>query len=114
MVNKEKVLPEVGAEWLIGAIFERYRPEFESFCQRKGYLLPMTARMPKDKSAAMWKDGNAEQEQLDEDEGELEAIQSEIFDYQETVLSYEVKRHAEKKKAFEKRWKEKDRGSQSH
>ena len=55
---EEKILPEVGAEWLIEAIFERYGPQFESFCVRKGYLLPTTARMPKGKSAAMWTEGN--------------------------------------------------------
>jgi hypothetical protein len=37
MLNKEKVLPEVGVEWLIEALFERHRPQFESFCERKGY-----------------------------------------------------------------------------
>jgi hypothetical protein len=58
MVNKEKIPAEVGTEWLIEAIFERHRPEFESFCERKGYMLPKTARMPKDKSAAMWTNGN--------------------------------------------------------
>jgi hypothetical protein len=56
MFNKEKIPVEVGTEWLIEAIFERHRLQFESFCERKGYMLPMTARMPKDKSAAMWID----------------------------------------------------------
>jgi hypothetical protein len=32
-----------------------------------------------------------EQEQLDEDEGELETIENEIFDFQETVLPYAKK-----------------------
>jgi hypothetical protein len=58
MYNKEKVLPEVAIEWLIEAIFELHPQEFESFCERKGYLLPKTARMPKDKTAAMWTDAN--------------------------------------------------------
>jgi hypothetical protein len=58
MYNKEKIPAEVGTEWLIEAIFERHRPQFESFCERKGYMLPKSARMPKDKSAAMWTDGN--------------------------------------------------------
>jgi hypothetical protein len=52
MLKHEKVLPEVGVEWLIEALFERHRPQFESFCERKGYLLPTTARMPEGKSAA--------------------------------------------------------------
>jgi hypothetical protein len=66
MLNKEKVLPEVGVEWLIEAIFDRHRPQFESFCERKGFLPPTqrlaaanhVARMPKGKSAAMGTDGN--------------------------------------------------------
>jgi hypothetical protein len=58
MLNKERVLPEVGVEWLIEAIFEQFRPEFESFCQRKGYLLSTTARIPQEKSAAMWTEVN--------------------------------------------------------
>jgi hypothetical protein len=52
MFNKVKVLPEMGVEWLIEVIFERYRPHFESFCERKGFMLPTTARMPKGKTAA--------------------------------------------------------------
>jgi hypothetical protein len=56
MLNEKKVLPEVGVEWLIEAIFERHRPQFDSFCERKGYQLPTMARMPKDKTAAMWTD----------------------------------------------------------
>jgi hypothetical protein len=39
MFNKEKIPAEVGMEWLIEAIFERHRPQFESFCERKGYIL---------------------------------------------------------------------------
>jgi hypothetical protein len=50
-----------------------------------------------------------EQEQLDDDEEELEALESEIVDYQETILPYAKKDYAEKKKAFEKLWKEKSR-----
>jgi hypothetical protein len=41
MFNKKKVLPEVGVEWLIESVFERHRPQFDSFCERKGYLLPL-------------------------------------------------------------------------
>jgi hypothetical protein len=43
MLDKEKVLPEVGVEWLIESLYERHRPQFESFCERKGYLLPTKA-----------------------------------------------------------------------
>jgi hypothetical protein len=41
---------------------------------------------------------------------ELETIENEIFDFQETVLPYAKKEYAERNKAFEKLWKEKDRG----
>jgi len=58
MLNKEKIPLEVGVEWLIEALFERHGPQFESFCERKGYLLPTTASMPKDRTAAMWTEGN--------------------------------------------------------
>jgi hypothetical protein len=58
MFNTDRVLSDVGLEWFIEAIYERHRPQFESFCVRKGYMLPTTARMPKGKSAAMWTDGN--------------------------------------------------------
>jgi hypothetical protein len=58
MLNQEKVSPDVGVEWLVESIFEIHGPQFESFCERKGYLLPTTARMHKGKTAAMWTDGN--------------------------------------------------------
>jgi hypothetical protein len=60
MLIKEKILPEVGVEWLIEAmLFERHRPQFESVCERKGYLLPTpTVRRRKGKTAVMSTDGN--------------------------------------------------------
>jgi hypothetical protein len=56
---RRKVSEEVGVEWLVEAIFERHRPQFDLFCERKGYImLPTTARMPKGRTTAMWTDGN--------------------------------------------------------
>jgi hypothetical protein len=51
-----------------------------------------------------------EQEQLDEDEGELETIENEIFHYQETILPYAKKEYVENKKLFDMLWKDKERG----
>jgi hypothetical protein len=50
-----------------------------------------------------------EQEQLEEDEGELETIENEIFDYEEIILPYARIDYAQKKKDFETLWKQKGR-----
>jgi hypothetical protein len=44
MFDKAKVPEEVGVEWLIEAIYFRYRPQFDAFCVRKGYSLPVTLK----------------------------------------------------------------------
>jgi hypothetical protein len=47
MLDKGKVLPEVGVEWLFEAMLERYQPQFESFCERKGFKrTSKDAKMP--------------------------------------------------------------------
>jgi hypothetical protein len=58
MYNESRVPPDVANGWLIESIVERCRPEFEAYCEQKGHMLPTTARMSPDKTAAMWTDGN--------------------------------------------------------
>ena len=58
MFKEDKVPEEVGVDWLVEGIYDRFRPYFESFCVRKGFALPVTARMPPDRTAAMWTDAN--------------------------------------------------------
>jgi hypothetical protein len=54
MFDDDKVPEEVAVEWLVEGIFDRFRPYFEAFCERKGYMLPTMARMPPRATAAMW------------------------------------------------------------
>ena len=58
MFNDNKVPDEVAVGWLVEGIFDRYRPYFDAFCERKGYMLPTIARMPPGMTAAMWTDGS--------------------------------------------------------
>ena len=58
MFDEDKVPDEVAVGWLVEGIFDRFRPYFDAFCERKGYMLPTMARMPPGATAAMWTDGN--------------------------------------------------------
>jgi hypothetical protein len=50
-----------------------------------------------------------EQDHLNKDEGELETLENEIYNCQESILPHVKEVYVETKKAFEKLWKEKDR-----
>jgi hypothetical protein len=68
MFDKAKVPEEVGVEWLIEAIWERYRPQFDAFCVRKGYVLPVK-RTLKERRQMSWKKAKLKRE-LEKDKDE--------------------------------------------
>jgi hypothetical protein len=49
----DKVLEDVGVEWLVEGIFDRFRSYFDAFCERKGYMLPTMARILPTATAAI-------------------------------------------------------------